>query len=51
MMKMNFIMMFFMLNMGKVQLKLRSMVGLIPLFAVEVLDPEIMKHTLSLKND
>jgi hypothetical protein len=26
------------------QLKLRSMVGLIPLFAVEVLDPEIMKH-------
>jgi len=27
-----------------VQLKLRSMVGLIPLFAVEVLDPEIMKH-------
>ena len=26
------------------QLKLRSMVGLIPLFAVEVLDPEIMQH-------
>jgi len=26
------------------KLKLRSMVGLIPLFAVEVLDPEIMKH-------
>jgi hypothetical protein len=28
-----------------VQLKVRSMVGLIPLFAVEVLDPEVMKHT------
>jgi len=27
-----------------VQLKVRSMVGLIPLFAVEVLDPEVMKH-------
>ncbi len=27
------------------KLKVRSMVGLIPLFAVEVLDPEIMKHT------
>jgi len=26
------------------KLKLRSMVGLIPLFAVEVLDPEVMKH-------
>ena len=28
-----------------VKLKIRSMVGLIPFFAVEVLDPEIMKHT------
>lgn len=28
-----------------IQLKVRSMIGLIPLFAVEVLEPETMKHT------
>jgi len=34
-----------------IKLKVRSMVGLVPLFAVEVLDPEILKHVPEFEKD